>query len=82
MKHRAITQRIDFNDLIQAYGARVRVSTDDITKKLDERNFEQIPINAFVYVFCDRDLEDMIDYIVKFSHDETLKMIRRAVGND
>ena len=82
MRHKAITRRIDFNELIGNYGSRIQLLTEDLNKKFDDRNYESTPLAAYIYAFSDRDFEDLIDHIVEFTFDETFKMIKRNLEDE
>jgi len=76
LKPESIRRRMDFNDLMDKYALRIQLKVD---QKFEDRNPEEIPIAAWVYVFSDRDVENFMDHIVEFTYDETFKMIKRNV---
>ena len=74
LRHKAITQRIDFNELAQKYSQRVRV---EVPKEVDEKNYESLPLAAWVFVLGQESFQEMVDEIVQFTFEETFKMIKR-----
>lgn len=74
LKHKAIVQRIDFNELTAKYSTRVRLT---IPEEVTDSPYGELPMAAHVYVLSRESLQDMLDEIVAFSFEETFKMIKR-----
>jgi len=81
LRPQAIRHRMDMSNLLTQYATTVQLMTGEIDKKFEDRNYESVPLAAFIHVFSDRDLEKFIDYIVQFTYDETFKMIKRNMEN-
>jgi len=81
LRPQAIRHRMDMSNLLTQYATTVQLMTGEIDKKFEDRNYESVPLAAFIHVFSDRDLEKFVDYIVQFTYDETFKMIKRNMEN-
>jgi len=81
LRPEAIRHRMDLSGLIIQYATTVQLMTGEIDKKFEDRNYDSVPLAAFVHVFSDRDLENFVDFIVQFTYDETFKMIKRNMEN-
>jgi len=49
--------------------------------KFDQRNYEATPLSAYCTVISDWDFDRMLDEVVQFTFEETIRMIKRQVND-
>ena len=83
MKYKKIKDRIQQMDLIEKYGSRIDLiaGNGELYNKFDQRNYEATPLSAYCTVISDWDFDKMLDEVVQFTFEETIRMIKRQVND-